>query len=418
MFALVDANAFYCSAEQVFRPDWRGKPVIVLSNNDGCIVAANRQAKALGIQKFKPYFTQKQLCQKMGVIVCSSNYTLYGDLSDKMMNVIGRFAPEQYIYSIDESFLSFKNCVCIPDLVEQSRLLRRHVWKECRLAVGVGLGNTLTLAKVANHAAKTFPQFQGVCMIDTELERKQILQATPVGEVWGVGRKITARLNAAGIETAWQLSKQPPAKMRKFLNVELERTVLELNGKPCIHWAQAKANKQQIFSTRSMGERITDFDSLHQALCKHANIAAAKLRGQGSLASVMWVFASNSPYDEQPQSIKRMMTFAFPVDDSRVFCAAISHIMHELFIPNVRYYKVGVGLLDLCDSQFVQPDLFDNKQTNPNVMKAFDALNQQYGEGCVFLAAQGTEQKWGMRREFLTPEYTTNWHDIPKILCK
>ena len=295
MFALVDANSFYCSAEQVFRPDWRGKPVIVLSNNDGMIVAANRQAKEAGIGKFLPYFQVKALCAQRGVIVCSSNYELYADLSSKMMDIIGRFAPEQHVYSIDESFLSFKNCYpAIKCLLTQGQLIRRAVWKEARLAVCVGIGETLTLAKIANHAAKKIEGYKGVCFISNEQERIAILKQLAVGDVWGIGRRISKKLELMNIRTAFQLASMPPTLARKQFSIEIERTVRELNGQACKVWDEVRADKKQIFSTRSVGERITDFESLQQALSKHVAIASSKARKQGSNCKTMLIFASNS----------------------------------------------------------------------------------------------------------------------------
>ncbi|RXJ72872.1 DNA polymerase V subunit UmuC [Veronia nyctiphanis] len=417
MFALVDANAFYCSAEQVFRPDWRGKPMIVLSNNDGCVVAANRQAKELGVEKFKPYFQVQALCEAQSVIVCSSNYELYGDLSDKMMQVIGRFAPDQHVYSIDESFLSFHRCSAIPDLRDHAKALRRAVWKECRLAVGVGMGTTMTLAKAANNAAKKLPGYDGVCVLNSELMRLDVLEQMAVEDVWGVGRRIAARLKRQGIETALQLSRQKPTLIRREFNVEMERTVRELNGEVCKGWDASRADKQQIFSTRSMGERIVDEVSLHQALCKHAGIAAAKLRAQKSASSVLMVFAGNSPYDERPKSFKQLHRFAFAVDDTTVITRAVSELVPLLFEPGVKYYKVGVGLLDIARVDHIQPDLFDSQPGNPTLMKAYDSLNKRYGTGTVFMAAQGIAPKWGMRREFLSPQYTTRWRDLPRVKC-
>ena len=297
MFALVDANAFYCSAEQVFRPDWRGRPIIVLSNNDGCIVAANRQAKEAGIEKFLPYFQAKALCVQRNVIVCSSNYELYADLSAKMMAIIGRFAPEQHVYSIDESFLSFKHSYpAIKCLYTQGQLIRRAVWKEARLAVCVGMGQTLTLAKIANHAAKKIPGYKGVCVIDTAHQRNDILRQLAVKEVWGIGRRISKKLELMNIRSAYDLASMPPSLARKQFSIEIERTVRELNGEACKQWDEARADKKQIFSTRSVGERICDFESLLQALSKHVGIAASKARQQGSHCKTMLLFASNSPH--------------------------------------------------------------------------------------------------------------------------
>ncbi|HCH0249091.1 TPA: Y-family DNA polymerase [Vibrio parahaemolyticus] len=419
MFALVDANSFYCSAEQVFRPEWRGKPIVVLSNNDGCVVAANRQAKAAGVPKFEPYFKIKSLCEQRGVIALSSNYELYADLSAKMMNVIGRFAPDQHIYSIDESFLSFeRTSKAIPCLKEHGAKIRRAVWKECRLPVCVGFGETLTLAKVANHAAKKIPGYQGVCVIDSEQERAEVLSQLEVSDVWGIGRKISHRLKFMGINTALQLANYPPALIRKEFSVEVERTVRELNGQQCKSWDSARVDKRQIFSTRSAGQRITDLESLTQALCQHANIASMKARKQQSLCRVMMCFASTSPFDEGTQVTRRAVhRFAYPTSDVTQITRIASSLANQLYQEGVRFYKIGVGLLDLTDGRNEQPDLFNQNPNNPKLMGVYDSLNHRYGSDTLFLGAQGIEKKWAMRRDMLTPRYTTNWHDLPRIRC-
>lgn len=354
MFALVDANAFYCSAEQVFRPDWRGKPIIVLSNNDGCIVAANRQAKEAGIQKFLPYFQVKALCAERNVIVCSSNYELYADLSAKMMAIIGRFAPDQHVYSIDECFLSFKHSYpAIKCLYTHGQLIRRTVWKEARLPVCVGMGDTLTLAKIANHAAKKIPGYQGVCVIETLQQRTDILRQLAVGDVWGIGRRISKKLEVMNIRSAYDLACMPPSLARKQFSIEIERTVRELNGQVCKQWDEARADKKQIFSTRSVGE-----------LTKALRQAAPRL-----------------------------------------------------FRVGVRYYKIGVGLVDLASEKYFQFDLFNPAKVDYALMHTLDSINQRYGRDTVFLAAQGIQQKWAMRRDLLTPQYSTQWKCLPKIKC-
>lgn len=418
MFALVDANAFYCSAEQVFRPEWRSRPIVVLSNNDGMIVAANRLAKEAGIQKFKPYFEMKALCEQRGVIALSSNYELYSDLSAKMMEVIGRFAPEQHIYSIDESFLSFKRCFpAIQCLSQHASELRRAVWKECRLPVCVGMGPTLTLAKVANHAAKKIEQYNGVCILDSEQERLKVLGILEVGDVWGIGRQLSKRMNTMGIYTALQLCAMPIGLVRKNFNVEVERVVLELNGQVCKTWDVARADKKQIFSTRSMGNRITDLESLQQALAKHAAIASYKARKQGSLCKIMMCFASNSPFDEKPVNSKLIHNFAYPTADATQLTSVATSLAKALFQPGVNYYKVGVGLLDLSSGEHEQFDMLNPTPNNTELMSVFDGINQKYGTDALFLGAQGINEKWGMRRDRLTPQYTTRWNDVPKIRC-
>lgn len=417
MYALVDANSFYCSAEQVFRPEWRNRPIIVLSNNDGCIVAANRQAKEIGIKKFGPYFEAKKLCDQKGVIALSSNYELYGSLSSAMMEVIGRFAPEQHIYSIDESFLSFKHCYpAIPCLTQHAARIRRAVWKETRLPVCVGVGNTLTLAKVANHAAKKIEGYHGVCAIESNKQRNNILKSMKTSDVWGVGGRISKRLSAMNIHNAYSLSQMKPGIAKQQFSIELERTVRELNGEECKTWDEARADKKQIFSTRSVGNRICNLTSLSQALSKHAAIAGAKARTQGSLCKSMMVFATNSPFDERPGGFKHIHHFAYPTNDSCELIEAATHAALSRFRPDIRYYKIGIGLINLSREANLQRDLFEVTKS-PEVMNVLDTINTKYGTDSMFIAAQGIAQKWSMRRELLTPKYTSCWKDIPSIKC-
>ena len=418
MFALVDANSFYCSAEQVFRPKWRGKPIIVLSNNDGCIVAANKQAVALGIQKFQPFFKVKALCAKAGIIACSSNYELYADLSHKMMQVIGRFAPSQHIYSIDESFLSFQDCVeVIPDLAIHAQKIRQAVWKETRLPVCVGIGKTLTLAKIANHVAKKWTGFNGICVLDDADFKKTVLEQLTPSDVWGIGRKNNEKLKQNSILTAWQLSQLNMRFLPTGFTVELQRTIKELNGEQCKSWNGVRADKLQIFSSRSLGKRITDIESLHQALAKHAGMAAVKARKQKSLCGTLMVFAGNSPFDATPCSYKILKQFNPPTNDTAQFLKMISDNIHQLFKPGVAYYKVGIGLLNLSSEANQQWDLFHPPQGNPPLMNVLDKINQRYGSDSAFFVSAGIDERWSMRRELLTPQYTTNWHHIPNISC-
>jgi len=418
MFALVDANAFYCSAEQVFRPQWRGRPIVVLSNNDGCIVAANKQAIALGIKKFQPYFKAQKLCETNGIIVCSSNYELYADLSHKMMQVIGRFAPSQHIYSIDESFLSFQGCEqTISDLALHAQKIRQAVWKETRLPVCVGMGKTLTLAKVANHVAKKWPGFNGVCVLDDDKTIRQVFaQLSPI-DVWGIGRKSSSKLKQNGILTVLQLSQLKIHHLPAGFNVEFQRTIKELNGEVCKTWDSVRADKLQIFSTRSMGKRITNKEHLNQALAKHASIATAKARKQQSLCATLMVFVASSPFDEAPCSHKILKHFNPPTNDTSEILRVIHDNIELLFKPGIAYYKVGVGLLNLSSEKHQQWDLLNPHHHNTPLMKILDEINQRYGSDSAFFAAQGIDQQWAMRRQFLTPQYTTNWLHIPDIHC-
>lgn len=419
-FALCDVNNFYVSAEQVFRPDWRGKPMIVLSNNDGTVVAANRQAKACGVEKFQPFFEVRELCDQRGVIAVSSNYELYADLSMKLMQVLSRFAPEQMVYSCDESFLKFDRCHhAIDDWHEYMNKIRQTAWKLCRLPISIGLGTTLTLAKAASFAAKKLQGYNGICVLDTAEKCDLVLRQMPVSEVWGIGRRLTEHLKHMGITTAFQLARKPPALMRKAFNVEVERVVRELNGERCKVWDSVRADKQQIFSTRSAGQRITDQESLRQALCTHAGIASRKARQQGSLCKVMMAFAANSPFDSEASfAAKAIHRFSFPTADVTQLSSVASQLADQLFKEDVRFYKFGIGLLDLVDGRHEQADLFNPSPNDRALMAVFDGLNSKYGTDTVFIAGQGIKTKWEMRRERLTPQYTTNWHDLPLISCQ
>ncbi|MCU8009936.1 DUF4113 domain-containing protein [Shewanella sp. SM87] len=252
-------------------------------------------------------------------------------------------------------------------------------------------------------------------MIDNDTLRIEILKSMPVDEVWGIGRKLSVKLGLLGVHTAYDLSQLAPKIARQHFSIEVERTVRELNGQICKTWDDTKADKQQIFSTRSLGERITTCDHLHQALAKHAVIAAAKAREQGSLCKTMIVFAANSPHDPQPVYFKKVVQFACATDDSRELCVAVSRELSNLYRSGVRYYRIGVGMIDLCPKTSVQYDLFNAPKSNPNLMKIFDSLNNRYGRDVLYIAAQGSDQHWTMRRDFLSPQYTTRWSDIPMI---
>lgn len=382
------------------------------------MVAANRQAKEAGVPKFQPYFKIKVLCEHKGVIALSSNYELYSDLSAKMMQVIGRFAPEQHIYSIDESFLRFSRCQSmIPDFTLHGMNIRKAVWKECRLPVCVGMGPTVTLAKVANNAAKKLKQFNGVCVIDNDALRRDVLSKMDVADVWGIGRKLSTKLRIMKVKTALDLALLSPERARREFSVEVERTIRELNGLPCISWESARADKQQIFSTRSMGQRITGLEELQQALSKHVAIAANKARQQNSLCKTLMCFAANSPYDQKPASFKSVHQFAYPTNDTKLMTQVVTRIANQLYQPDILYYKIGVGLLNLISATHQQLDWLNPTPDDARLMGILDKMNQKYGGDTVFLAAQGMDQKWGMKRELLTPQYTTRWRDVPDIRC-
>jgi len=418
MYALVDAISFYASAEKVFDPSIRNKPVVVLTNNDGCVCAVCPLARRLGIPKFIPYFQIKSLLEKHGVVVRSSNYELYADLSERMMNVIGRFCDNQYIYSIDESFLYFDHYEsCIKDWHEYGHQIRRAIWKETRLPVGVGFGNTATLSKAANHAAKKLSGFNGVAVINSKTSGDEILNRMNVDEVWGIGGKIAKRLRLEGINNAAQLAEQDAKHIRKQFSVVTERTVNELNGINCLSWDEVKAPKKEIFSTRSFGQRITTKDELRSALVTHAAIVGRKVRRQNSLIKKLMIFASNSPHDDLYYKQTIVYPFILATENTCEMANAVNQVIDSIYKVGVPFYRCGVGAIELNSKMFIQPDLFMPDHTNSNVMKSLDNVNHRYGDNTLKLAAEGQHERWQMRRAFLSPQYTSQWRDIPKIIC-
>jgi DNA polymerase V len=418
MYALVDAVAFYASCEKVFDPSIRNKPVVVLTNNDGCICAVCPIARRLGIPKFKPYFQMRSFLAKHNVVVRSSNYELYADLSERMMNVIGRFCDNHYVYSIDESFLHFDNYHnYIKDWHDYGHKIRRAVWKETKLPVGVGFGISPTLSKAANHAAKKLSGFDGVAVIDNKTSRDLILHRMDVADVWGVGSKIAKRLKFDGIHNAAQLAQQNPKKIRKQFSVVTERTVNELNGLSCLSWDEVKSPKKEVFSTRSFGQRVTTRTELREALVAHAAIVGKKVRRQSSLIQKLMVFASSSPHDEGYYKQAIVYSFVVATDNTCKIAHAITQMIDSIYRHGVKFYRCGVGAIELTSKNFIQPDLFMPDHYNSNLMKCLDNINHRYGDGALKIATEGRHQKWHMRREFLSPQYTSQWRDIPKIKC-
>ncbi|WP_158969459.1 Y-family DNA polymerase [Paraglaciecola sp. L3A3] len=421
MYALCDVNSMYASCEKVFDPAIRNKPVVVLTNNDGCICAACGIAKQMGVgKKFVPYFQVKKELEAVGAVIRSSNYELYADLSQRMMDTCARFAPDMNIYSIDECFLSYGKSVSAPaqGWHKLAEAIRKTVWREVRLPICVGMGSTPTLAKAANHAAKRISGFNGVAVIDSEVKRKDILSQMLVTDIWGIGSRLGRRLNLMGINNAWDLAKQNPTKVRKDFSILVESTVRELNGEVRHNWDNVRAAKKEIYSTRSFGQRITEIEQLQFAMATHVEIVAAKLRKQKSLAAAVTFFASSSPHDYDGYfSESYFHRFTVPTNDTINIIKLTQAALNKVFKSGIRYYKCGVGLMDLHSEQLFQYDLFSPSTDNPKLMSCMDTINARFGRSTLHTAAKGFEQKFAMRREFLSPQYTTKWSDIPKILC-
>ncbi|ATA24598.1 DNA polymerase V subunit UmuC [Brenneria goodwinii] len=419
MFALVDVNSFYTSCETVFRPDLQGKPVVVVSNNDGCIISRSAEAKALGIKMGAPYFKIKDDLRRHQVAVFSSNYALYADLSHRVMLTLMEIAPSVEVYSIDEAFIDMSGVSnCIP-LDTFGRQIRSQVLKNTGLTVGVGIAPTKTLAKLANLAAKTWRKTGGVVDLSDSNRQRKLLSLMPVHEIWGVGRRISKKLELMGMKTALQLADCSLWVIRKHFNVVLERTVRELRGESCLEFDEFAPTKQQIICSRSFGQRITQYSDMHQAVCAYAERAAEKLRAERQYCCVISVFMRTSPHAANeafygPQASGRLTT---PSNDTRDIIRVAINALDRIWKAGFRYMKAGVMLSDFFSQGVAQLNLFDEYKPQPNsnaLMQVIDRINHS-GRGAIWFAGQGIQKNWAMKREMLSPGYTTRYSDLPIV---
>lgn len=419
MFGLADVNSFYASCEALFRPDLRDKPVVVLSNNDGCVIARSAGAKKLGIKMGAPWFQIKTQDYAERVHVFSSNYALYHSLSTRVMTALEEMTPRVEQYSIDEMFLDLTGIDGCEDFEHFGRRLRAHVLATTGLTVGVGMGPTKTLAKSAQWAGKEWKQFRGVLALTPGNPKRTetLLASQPVEEVWGVGRRIGKRLNVMGITNALQLARAHPALIRKDFNVVLERTVRELNGESCIPVEELPPAKQQICCSRSFGERITSKVAMQQALCQYASRAAEKLRGERQFCRSVLVFIRTSPHavGEVFYGNSAGEKLCMPTQDTRDIIEVAMRSLDRIWLEGRRYMKAGTVLDDFTPDGVSQLNLFDDAQPRANsaqLMKALDGINQS-GLGNVWFAGQGLSTEWKMKRDMLSLAWTTRWDEIP-----
>ncbi|MEV9223468.1 Y-family DNA polymerase [Klebsiella pneumoniae] len=420
MFALCDVNSFYASCETVFRPDLKGRPVVVLSNNDGCVIARSPEAKPF-VKMGEPYFKQKDMFRRHGIIAFSSNYELYADMSNRVMTTLEELSPRCEIYSIDEAFCDLTGVRNCRDLTDFGREIRETVLRRTHLTVGVGIAQTKTLAKLANHAAKQWQRQTGGVVELSNLERQRKLMALlPVDEVWGVGRRISKKLEAMGIKTVLQLADTDIRFIRKHFNVVLERTVRELRGEPCLGLEEFAPVKQEIVCSRSFGGRITEYHEMRQAICSYASRAAEKLRGEHQYCRFISAFvktspfALNEPYYGNSASVKLLT----PTQDSRDIITAATKCLDAIWRDGHRYQKAGVMLGDFYSQGVAQLNLFDDNAPRKNtekLMEVLDHLNAKDGRGTLYFAGQGIQTAWQMKREMLSPRYTTRYSDLLKI---
>ncbi|ELA00822.1 DNA-directed DNA polymerase [Cupriavidus sp. HMR-1] len=420
-FALVDGNNFYCSCERVFRPALNGRPLIVLSNNDGCAVARSQEAKDLGIKMGVPFFQIRHLVQEAGLVALSSNYALYADMSARMMAILGQFSPVQEVYSIDECFVDLTGMGTLAgSLTVYGQLMRERVLRWIGIPTCVGIAPSKTLAKMANHIAKknVGRPWSGVCDLTAlpERDRNELLGLVEVGEVWGVGRRLRERLVADGIATALDLKRASPSFIRSTVSVVLERTVHELNGIACYGFEAEAQPQKQIICSRSFGHPVLLQEDLSIAVRDFAATAAERLRRQGLKAGQVHVFIQTSPFRKQDKqySAAVVVPLAVPVGDTLRLVEAALAGLARLYKPGFKYAKAGVMLLDLTDRAVEQADLFAGPAPRrERLMAALDAVNDRFGRGTLRVGNVKGHQAWHMSQNAKTPSYTTEWEGLP-----
>lgn len=416
--ALIDVNNFYVSCERVFNPKLIGKPVVVLSNNDGCAVARSNEVKALGVGMGAPWFKFKDLAKQHGIIAMSSNYALYADMSNRVMSILRQYSPDQEVYSIDESFLDLTGFQS-RDLVKYGQHMRKRILKWTGLPVCVGIGSTKTLSKLANHCAKKRSEFNSVCNFNTmsQSQLDDLLSQVDVGEIWGVGRKLAPKLQTLGFNTVLDLKRANPERLRQQFSVVMEKTIRELNGTVCIELEDVAPAKKQILSSRSFGNSVRDYNSLAESITLYMSRAAEKLRRQKSFAGSVYVYIRTSPFklDDPFYSNGITIPLPSPTDDSRQLVNMVLWGLKQIYKPNFNYAKAGVMLSELVPAQGIQTDLFSHVQTSPksaSLMDTMDRINKKMGKESIKLASEGFKRPWKMRQENKSPSYTSNWEEL------
>lgn len=420
IFALVDCNNFYASCERVFAPELENRPVVVLSNNDGCIIARSNEAKALGIPMGAPLFKNEAFLKDHNVAIFSANFALYGDLSGRVMDSLEDFTPNVDIYSVDEAFIDLTGVS--RDLITYSATMRDTIKRWTGIPISIGMAPTKTLAKLANRLAKKTPSFNGVFDLLDPTQCREVLGKTDVSKLWGIGRNITPKLNELGIFTALDLHNAPIDVIRKRFGATIMRTVYELRGEPCIELEEQPPDKKTIVFTRSFGHMVASHDELKEAVTSFATRAAAKLRRHGLLTGCLWVSAQTNHYNTFEEQCKDALEIPFtqPTDHTGSLIKAALTGLARLYRPGYRYKRAGVMLFDLIAKENYAPTFFDAPDNGRGdcLMGALDAINRKLappGRDAVQFGGAGIHNNWRMNQTRLSRRYTTRWEDLPVV---
>ena len=441
MYAVIDCNNFYVSCERVFQPQLENRPVVVLSNNDGCIISRSGEVKKMGVRMGAPAFEYRDLFLKENVHIFSPNFPLYADLSSRVMRSIGAYAPRMEVYSIDEVFIDFANFTT--DFIEkQCILLRKLIQKNIGIPVSIGVGSTMTLAKAANEIAKKHIQYEGVCLIKSELERDRFLKILEVEDIWGIGRRLSVFLNAHGIYTAYQLIQADDLWIKKHMTISGLNTVRELRGSKCHDLASEHVAKKSIISSRTFGRPVTTYSELSEAVSTYASRAAEKLREEKEVASLVSVSVMTNLHSKNQKRYYNTLTEELPhqTDYTGTIIKSALEILKKIYRPGYRYKKAYVSLHELSKKDLVQQHLFysqEKRNKEDRAIKAIDLINFEFGSGTIEFASQGTKPRfrapldkafgdvhrsfsegepgWKGNASKRTPRYTTKWNELPVV---
>lgn len=415
MYGLVDCNNFYASCERVFRPELNGKPIVVLSNNDGCVIARSNEVKQLGIKMGVPFYQIKDLVESKKIYAFSSNYTLYGDMSSRIMNMLADFTPNFEVYSIDEAFLDLGG---FDNLQQLGHKIVKEIISSIGIPVSLGIAPTKTLAKIANKFAKKYKAYNRMCLIDDDTKRQKALKLTELKDVWGIGRRINKKLEAQGIFTAYDFTLLPLEFVRKNFTIVGERMWYELRGIPCIDLELIEAEKKQICTSRSFGSMVDTLEELTKSVATHATKCAKKLRAQKTCAVSLGVFINTNRFRKDLAQCTRwgQYTLDIPTNDTLQIVKAALAILNKIYLAGFQYKKAGVIITQVTPQTTYQNSLFakiDLKSSQ--LMQAIDKISARYQEDIVHVAAIGTGGKWELKRELLSPAYTTRFSEIMEI---
>ena len=424
LFGLADCNNFYCSCERVFHPDLIGKPVVVLSNNDGCVIARSEESKALGIKMGDVFYQVKDKLEQNNVAVFSSNYNLYGDMSRRVMSLLSKYSPKIDVYSIDEAFLDLSGMGTSDQLTEYCKKMVRHIGKGTGIPISLGIAPTKTLAKMASKFAKKYKGYEGVCLIDTEEKKEKALKLFPIEDVWGIGYRSVEKLNYYGIQTAWDLTQKSESWVRRELTVTGVRTWKELRGESCIS-IEELPHKKSICTSRSFADQgLNRLSDVEEAVANFAAQCSRKLREQHTVCNSITIFAHTSRFRQDlPQNyIYRTLQLHVPTNDHQELVSLAVKMLRSDWKEGDGYFykKAGVIVWGISRDNAIQTNLFDtvNREKQAALAKAIDAINRKNGHNKIRVAVQGDEKGWQLKREYISKQYTTNLDDVIVLKVK